>query len=130
MGGMELLGPDQLTMAAALRVRSARADLLASNVANADTPGYLSRDLDFDAAVDAVRDRPDSVLGGAASDNAVSGDNMNEANANEVNVRFDRNDVDVNQALAKAYDNSLNYVATLKLYGDSVQRLVSATSGS
>ena len=33
--------------AQALRLRSERHSLLASNLANADTPGYLARDIDF-----------------------------------------------------------------------------------
>lgn len=37
--------------AKALAVRSRRAELLASNIANADTPGYKARDIDFRAAL-------------------------------------------------------------------------------
>jgi len=37
--------------AAAVSLRSQRAELLAANVANADTPGYKARDLDFAAAL-------------------------------------------------------------------------------
>ena len=51
---MEILRPEQLVMQAALQVRSARAELLAGNVANADTPGYVARDLkplDFEQAL-------------------------------------------------------------------------------
>ena len=36
----------------AIRVRSARAELLAGNLANADTPGYRPRDIDFATALD------------------------------------------------------------------------------
>ncbi|QYE36556.1 flagellar basal body protein [Polymorphobacter sp. PAMC 29334] len=36
----------------ALEVRGQRLDLLASNIANAATPGYKARDLDFRAALD------------------------------------------------------------------------------
>ena len=35
----------------ALLVRSRRAELLASNIANGDTPGYKARDIDFKAAL-------------------------------------------------------------------------------
>lgn len=35
----------------ALNVRSQRAELLASNLSNADTPGYKSRDIDFQQAM-------------------------------------------------------------------------------
>ena len=35
----------------ALKVRTQRAELLASNIANADTPGYKAQDLDFKSAL-------------------------------------------------------------------------------
>ena len=34
----------------ALRVRNQRQEILASNIANADTPNYKARDLDFESA--------------------------------------------------------------------------------
>lgn len=36
---------------AALRVRNQRQELLASNIANADTPQYKARDIDFQSAM-------------------------------------------------------------------------------
>jgi flagellar basal-body rod protein FlgB len=121
---VQIIGPDQQTMAAALEVRSARAELLAGNVANADTPGYSARDLNFDNAVSDLLDRQN----GAAASGASLGHLVSDGA--RANLQFDRNDVDVNQQLGKALDNSLNYVATLKLYGDSIQRIVTAASGS
>ncbi len=38
----------------ALEVYSQRADVLAANIANADTPGYLAKDIDFRAALAAA----------------------------------------------------------------------------
>ena len=38
----------------ALRLRSQRHQLLASNIANADTPSYKARDFDFSAALRAA----------------------------------------------------------------------------
>ena len=35
----------------ALRIRSQRAELLASNLVNADTPNYKARDIDFQSAM-------------------------------------------------------------------------------
>jgi len=105
-------------MQAALQVRSARAELLAGNVANADTPGYVSRDLKFDAAMD--------QLMSSGSQDATPSSSI----VNPENLRFDSNDVDVNQQLAKSYENSLGYVATLKLYGDSMNRIVTATTSN
>ena len=105
-------------MEAALRVREERAELLAGNVANADTPGYVARDIDFEHTLQ-------RAIAGDANGSANSGKSV----ALE-NLRYDRNDIDASQQLAKSYENSLNYVATLKLYGDSVERLKSATSSS
>ncbi len=42
----------------ALRVRTARQELLASNIANADTPHFKARDLDFKSALDMALGRP------------------------------------------------------------------------
>ena len=50
--------------AAALEVRSQRMGLLASNIANAATPGYKARDIDFAAALQAR-------MQGASEDQAV-----------------------------------------------------------
>ena len=47
MAGIHLFGPTQDLLAASLRVRAARHSLLTANVANADTPGYRPRDIDF-----------------------------------------------------------------------------------
>jgi flagellar basal-body rod protein FlgB len=117
-----ILGPNLQTMAAALEVRSTRADLLAGNIANADTPGYQARDLNFDRALAAQLDNSNDPTVQNASDLGAPADGA------AANLQYDRNDVDLNQQLAKAFDNSLNYVATLKLYGDSVQRITTATS--
>ncbi len=45
---------------AALQLRSRRLEMIASNIANAATPGYRARDLDFDAAL-AATSRGDSI---------------------------------------------------------------------
>ena len=47
----------------ALALRSQRLSLLASNIANASTPGYKARDIDFDAA---LKQATTQASGGAA----------------------------------------------------------------
>ena len=51
----------------ALALRSQRLSLLASNIANASTPGYKARDIDFEAALKEATTRATSV-GKAAED--------------------------------------------------------------
>ncbi len=48
----------------ALRIRDQRQQVLASNIANADTPNYKARDLDFKAALQGAL-QGSSVAGGA-----------------------------------------------------------------
>ena len=50
---------------AALELRSQRMGVLTSNIANAATPGYRARDIDFAAALDAR-------MGGASRNDAIS----------------------------------------------------------
>lgn len=47
----------------ALQLRSQRLELLASNIANASTPGYKARDIDFDAALTAATKDQGTVSG-------------------------------------------------------------------
>ncbi|MBV8055133.1 MAG: flagellar basal body rod protein FlgB [Deltaproteobacteria bacterium] len=115
---MGILGPSQQIMEAALQLRSARGELLAGNVANADTPGYRVVDIDFDRALQSAMAKNEDQAEFATKITTLE------------NLRYDGNDVDGSQELAKAYENSLGYVATLKLYGDSVERIKSALSSS
>ena len=61
MTGPDLIDRQLGIHATALRLRSQRLDIIAGNIANAATPGYKARDLDFRAAisgsVDALRYR-------------------------------------------------------------------------
>ena len=46
----------------AIELRREQVGLTASNIANADTPGYKAKRLDFDAALDAVFDQLDGQV--------------------------------------------------------------------
>ena len=46
----------------ALLVRERRAEVIASNIANADTPGYKARDIDFRSALESAQKRQDFSL--------------------------------------------------------------------
>lgn len=52
----------------ALALRSQRLSLLASNIANASTPGYKARDIDFEAALKEAATRTGTDLSKAADD--------------------------------------------------------------
>jgi flagellar basal-body rod protein FlgB len=103
----------------ALALRSERQRLLASNIANADTPGYVARDFDFARALkDATASqaagtsagRPDAVLRYAAA----------------AQTNLDRNTVDMDRERAAFAENTLKFDATLRFINGSVRTLQDA----
>jgi len=57
-----MLDPVALDIERYMDLLSARQELVASNIANADTPGYRTRDLDFSSELrSAVRAQPTSI---------------------------------------------------------------------
>ena len=51
MAGFKLFNFTQQLLELSLRVRGARHEVLSANIANADTPGYRPRDLDFESII-------------------------------------------------------------------------------
>ncbi|KQU71329.1 MULTISPECIES: flagellar basal body rod protein FlgB [unclassified Rhizobacter] len=122
----------------ALALRSERQRLIASNIANADTPGYVSRDMDFaqalreatgsqqNAAVPATTQAGhigiESGLTGARAES-----NLLYATASQTNL--DRNTVDMDRERANFADNSVHYEATLRFINANVRTMLEAIKG-
>ena len=117
----------------ALTLRSERQRLLASNIANADTPGYAARDLDFAAALReatgtawtgtpalrALRSSLAALPGGSAADT-----HLRYAAAAQSNL--DGNSVDMDRERASFADNSVKYEATLRFINSHVRSMLDA----
>ena len=103
------------THGAALELRSQRLGMLTSNIANAATPGYKARDIDFAAALAARMD-------GASSENAVAGSTRFRV---PVMPSLDGNTVELaNEQMAFA-ENAVAYSATLSFVqgrADTIRR--------
>lgn len=67
----------------ALEVYSQRADVLAANIANADTPGYLAKDIDFRAALSAAGQGQGAGQGGALQPATTSPDDLTASSTPE-----------------------------------------------
>jgi len=65
----------------ALKVYSQRAEVLAANLANADTPGYQARDIDFRAALAAAGSPGDPLQPAATSANDVNAASTGDGSA-------------------------------------------------
>ncbi len=119
----------------ALLLRSQRSQLLAANVANADTPGFKARDLDFQVALGHVQaqDRPVLLqttqpghLGGATHQAIDSADLRYRV---PVQPALDGNTVDMQQEQAAFAENAVHYQATLDFISNRISLLKLAISG-
>lgn len=123
--------------AQALVLRSERQRLIASNIANADTPGYVARDMDFAQALrqatgtlEPARTLAVSQAGhiGPGSGAGASGiADLRYATAAQTNL--DRNTVDMDRERASFADNSVKYEATLRFINGNVRTVLSAITG-
>ena len=114
--------------AQALSLRAERQRLIASNIANADTPGFLARDFDFARALRNVTgSMNDSTCGIARSV-------MNPGGETQPTLRYatpsqsslDGNSVDMDRERASFVDNSVKYEATLRFVNASVRTAMDA----
>ncbi len=123
----------------ALQLRSERQRLIASNIANADTPGYVARDMDFAKTLQAATGTLSSSAGlattaaghiGAGSpglSGGVTASTLTYAMSSQPNL--DRNTVDMDRERASFADNSVKYEATLRFISQSVKTQLSAING-
>jgi flagellar basal-body rod protein FlgB len=104
----------------ALMLRAQRQQLLAGNIANADTPGYRARDFDFAAALRDATSASGSGrgLGGAATPR------LRDALAAQTNL--DRNNVDMDRERASFAHNAVQYESTLRFVNSSIRTALDA----
>ncbi len=118
--------------ASALALRSQRAQLLADNIANADTPGYKARDLDFKAllaAADGGQPRLERTharhldLPGATASGAVAKYRVPSSPS------VDGNTVEAEAESMAFLDNALRYQASLNFIDGTLASIRSALRG-
>jgi len=116
--------------AQALEIRSRRAEILAANLANVDTPNYQARDIDFKAALASVQGREETLKTTNAAHLSAQGDAAGELlYRTPVQMALDGNTVEEEQEKAEFSDNALRYQASLQLLGNRVQGLLAAIRG-
>ncbi|MFM7706340.1 MAG: flagellar basal body rod protein FlgB [Rubrivivax sp.] len=115
--------------AQALTLRSERQRLIASNIANADTPGYVARDFDFGRALrDATAGSAAAGLPGATR-SPLSGSDLALRYATNPQDSMDRNTVDMDRERASFADNTVKYEATLRFITRSMRTMMDAMKG-
>lgn len=117
---------------ASLKLRAQRQQLLASNIANADTPGYKAVDFDFAAA---VRRATVSRLGlSTTSPGHLAGRSGGAAGVDvkyriPVQDAIDGNTVEVDREVSLFTQNALAYQARAQFLGDVIREMRTAISG-
>lgn len=126
--------------AQALQLSAKRAEVLARNIANAETPQYKAQDLDFKAALDLA------LKGG--SQRSVAGANLLTTHANHLSVdgqrvdpswrlqerrdvlpSLDGNTVDLQREQAAFAENAVRYQASLNFISSQMRGLMTAITG-
>lgn len=119
----------------ALNLRAYRQQVLASNVANSDTPNYKARDIDFSKELQ----RAQGVQVGNLNLNATSPGHMQVA-AGTLNAQalyraavqpsIDGNTVDMDVERAQFADNAIHYQFALEYLRDGYRKIQSAISAA
>ena len=132
----------------ALALRAQRQQVLASNIANADTPGFQAKDFDFASALrqalsgspspagDApVAVRPSGTAAGTTPPGHLPLAASLEGSGPRLEYRLpeqpsvDLNTVDLDRERANFADNAVRYEATLRFIDGGVRTMLSAIRG-
>ena len=128
----------------ALRVRNQRQELLASNIANADTPHYKARDIDFKSTFSQALQQSVSTTGNPqqtgglqqTSSGHMTGSASNSyAGAGEplfrpvVQGAVDGNTVDMDEERNAYVDNGIRYEASLTMITGQIKKMLTAING-
>ncbi|PPC82632.1 MAG: flagellar basal body rod protein FlgB [Methylotenera sp.] len=120
-----------------LRIRGQRQELIAANIANADTPNYKARDLDFSAAMK-------SAMAGAAPnkeafntsktsakhlDGIPSGIGGNALFRPIIQGSVDGNTVDMDVERNQFADNAIRYEASINMINGQLKKMLAALQG-
>lgn len=120
----------------AMNMRTQRHQVLASNIANADTPGYKARDFSFDSAMQNVlagRANSGVVLARTASGHIAGGSGAAHSAIQfrkETQSAVDGNTVDMDVERTQIAENALQYQILTQLISDKFKGVRSALSST
>ncbi|MEE4637541.1 MAG: flagellar basal body rod protein FlgB [Wenzhouxiangella sp.] len=118
--------------AQAVQLRSQRTELLAANIANADTPGYKARDLDFQSVLRRTAETGEGLRVTHERHMLPNGAAPGQAPVLyrvPIQPSLDGNTVDVQQEQAAFAENAVRYQASLEFLSGRVRGLITAIKG-
>lgn len=120
----------------AMNMRTQRHQVLASNIANADTPGYKARDFSFESAMqNAMAGGAKSGVALARTDSGHIGAGLGNAHAaiqyrKETQSAVDGNTVDMDVERTQIAENALQYQILTQLISEKFKGVRSALSST
>jgi flagellar basal-body rod protein FlgB len=118
--------------ATALKLRANRAEILASNIANADTPNFKARDIDFKHVLRLAANNSSEMVTTNARHITSAGQSKSGA---EILYRIpsqpslDGNTVDLQTERSAFLENSMMYQASLRFLNGKISGLMTAIRG-
>ncbi len=125
----------------ALVLRAERQRVIASNIANADTPGYTGRDINFKDAMSAATGEGSQTLTPTGPSEGTNHSRHIPLQASTASLgsslryttqtqpAMDGNSVDMDRERANFVDNSVRYEATLRFINGQAKTILSAIQG-
>ena len=135
----------------ALSLRAERQRLIASNIANADTPGYVSRDMNFAQALRHAQGQRGGGVGATAAASGAAASLLHTTQAGHISqphfvststlgssdlmystasqTSLDNNTVDMDRERASFADNAVKYEATLRFITSNSRTMLDAIRG-
>ncbi|MBC7414591.1 MAG: flagellar basal body rod protein FlgB [Herminiimonas sp.] len=127
---------------AALSLRGQRQQVLASNIANADTPNYKARDIDFTKALQGAMSRGSGATAAALA--TTAGAHLSASGASSpgssgasgpllyrtpTQASIDGNTVEMDTERNQFTDNAIRYEASLTFLSGQIKGLLAAIQG-
>jgi len=117
----------------ALVLRSRRTSIIASNIANVDTPNYKAKDMDFDSMMKRAQSNSSHFSMTTTSNKHLSNhksfSNQEFLYRNNLNPSLDGNTVDMHIEQAKFSENAVKYQASFTFLNGKINSLLAAIKG-
>ncbi|MGY5957504.1 flagellar basal body rod protein FlgB [Kosakonia sp. BK9b] len=122
----------------ALNLSAQRQEILAANIANADTPGYQARDVDFASELKKVMERGRAEESGVSlaltSSRHIPAQAMTQPSMDLMyripdQPSLDGNTVDMDRERTQFADNSVKYQTGLTVLGGQIKSMMSVLQG-
>jgi len=114
----------------ALSILSKRSELIAANLANADTPGYKAKDIDFRSALAAAKnERAGSMMASDKMHISNSAIEQSIGYRNPTQPSMDGNTVETDREHAAFMENSIRYQASLNFIDGKIKSILLALRG-